>query len=54
MEKQFTLGSTREPRSELQKDCIKVLTTSNSHKITCELKPGVEPYYRHPHRVICV
>lgn len=37
----ISLGSTREPRSELQKDCIKVLTTSNSHKITCELKPGV-------------
>ena len=52
--KTISLGSTREPRSELQKDCIKVLTTSNSHKITCELKPGVEPYYRHPHRVICV
>ena len=39
--KTISLGSAREPRSELQKDCIKVLTTSNSHKITCELKPGV-------------
>ena len=47
--KTISLGSAREPRSELQKDCIKVLTTSNSHKITCELKPGVgkmEPYSR--------
>ena len=40
--KTISLGSTREPRSDLQRDCIKVLTTSNSHKITCELKPGVD------------
>lgn len=31
---------TREPRSDLQRDCIKILTTSTSPKITVELKPG--------------
>lgn len=43
------LGSTREPRSELQKDCINKLLTSNSKKITIEVRPGVgkcEPYSR--------
>ena len=33
----------RQPRSDLQRDCIKEMTTSSSHKITIELKPGVEP-----------
>lgn len=45
----ISLEMTREPRSELQRDCIKKLTTSSSSKITVELKPGVgkaEPYSR--------
>lgn len=45
----ISLEMTREPRSQLQKDCIEKLTTSHSHKITVELKPGVgkaEPYSR--------
>lgn len=33
---------SREPRSDLQRDCIKQMTTSSSPKITVELKPGVE------------
>lgn len=40
---------SREPRSDLQRDCIKILTTSTSPKITVELKPGtgkLEPYSR--------
>ena len=43
------LEMTREPRSQLQQDCIEKLTTSKSSKITVELKPGVgkaEPYSR--------
>ena len=40
----------REPRSPLQEDCIKKMTTSKSEKITIELKPGVD--FRHPYRVI--
>ena len=43
------LEMTREPRSQLQRDCIEKLTTSKSSKITVELKPGVgkaEPYSR--------
>lgn len=34
------LKMNREPRSRLQEDCIKKLTTSESRKITIELKPG--------------
>lgn len=47
--KTIELEMTREPRSQLQRDCIEKLTTSHSHKITVELKPGVgkaEPYSR--------
>ena len=43
------LKMNREPRSRLQEDCIKKLTTSDSKKITIELKPGTgkaEPYSR--------
>ena len=39
----------RTPRSDLQRDCIKILTESKSPKITVELKPGtgkMEPYSR--------
>ena len=35
------LKMNREPRSDLQRDCIKKVTTSDAHKITMELKPGV-------------
>ena len=35
------LTVTKEPRSDLQRDCIKMLTTSDAKKITIELKPGV-------------
>lgn len=38
--KQITLEMNREPRSRLQEDCIKMATTSDSPKITMELKPG--------------
>lgn len=34
------LTMNREPRSDLQRDCIQLLTTSDSNKITVELKPG--------------
>lgn len=40
---------SRSPRSDLQRDCIHMLTTSSSPKITVELKPGtgkLEPYSR--------
>ena len=40
--KSIELVMNREPRSPLQEDCIKTLTTSTSHKITVEVKPGVE------------
>ena len=36
-----TIKMDKEPRSELQKECIKTMTESNSPKITVELKPGV-------------
>lgn len=39
----------KEPRSQLQKDCIDKLTAANSTKVTVELKPGtgkLEPYSR--------
>lgn len=38
--KSIKLEMTREPRSQLQKDCITKLTTSPSEKITVELRPG--------------
>ena len=37
----ITLNMTREPRSDLQRDCVQMLTTSDAAKITVELKPGV-------------
>lgn len=51
--KRVTIDMTREPRSQLQRDCIKLMTTSDKPKITVELKPGVE-LYRHPRTVTCV
>lgn len=47
--KVIELKMNREPRSDLQRDCIKQMTTSTSHKLTIELKPGTgkaEPYSR--------
>ena len=40
--KKVSIKMNRQPRSNLQEDCIEKLTTSNSDKITVELKPGVE------------
>ena len=40
--KRVEIKMNKEPRSDLQRDCIKTMTTSDSHKITVELKPGVE------------
>ena len=51
--KPITLNMNREPRSDLQRDCIQMMTTSDVNKITIELKPGVE-LYRHPRTVTCV
>ena len=45
--KKISIEMNRQPRSDLQRDCIKKLTTSTSNKITVELKPGVgkeQPY----------
>ena len=39
--KKISIEMNRQPRSDLQRDCIKKLTTSTSNKITVELKPGV-------------
>ena len=39
--KPIKLTVSREPRSDLQRDCINMLTTSDAKKITIELKPGV-------------
>lgn len=47
--KKIQIDMNREPRSPLQVDCIKKLTTTQHHKTTVELKPGVgkaEPYNR--------
>lgn len=47
--KLITLEMNREPRSQLQRDCIELLTTAKENKITVELKPGTgkaEPYSR--------
>lgn len=39
--KQITLEMNRQPRSKLQEDCIRMMTTpSDSSKLTIELKPG--------------
>lgn len=38
--KSIHLDMDREPRSDLQRDCIKKMTESNSPKLTIELKPG--------------
>ena len=42
--KTIELDMNREPRSQLQEDCIKMMISPNtrSNKITVELKPGVE------------
>lgn len=40
--KKVEIVMNREPRSELQRDCIHKMLTSDSNKITIELKPGVE------------
>ena len=39
--KKCEIVMNREPRSDLQRDCIKMMTESKDHKITIELKPGV-------------
>lgn len=39
--KKINIAMNRKPRSKLQEDCIKKMITSNSNKITVELKPGV-------------
>jgi superfamily II DNA or RNA helicase len=39
--KKVEITMNREPRSPLQEDCIKKMLTSDSPKITLELKPGV-------------
>lgn len=47
--KRIDIKMSREPRSDLQRDCIDLMTTSTSNKITIELRPGVgkaEPYSR--------
>jgi hypothetical protein len=47
--KQITLEMNRQPRSPLQEDCIAMMVTSESPKLTIELKPGTgkaEPYSR--------
>lgn len=38
--KPITLSMNREPRSDLQRDCIKMMTSSEAPKLTVELKPG--------------
>lgn len=51
--KKVEISMNREPRSKLQEDCIDRMLNSKSHKITIELKPGVE-LNRHPRTVTCV
>lgn len=51
--RKIELKMNREPRSKLQEDCIAKVTTTTAHKVTMELKPGVE-LYRHPRTVTCV
>lgn len=38
--KKIELQMNREPRSDLQRDCIKMMTTTTAPKLTIELKPG--------------
>lgn len=38
--KHVEIKMNRQPRSDLQRDCIKKLTTTTSNKVTVELKPG--------------
>lgn len=40
--KKVSITMNRQPRSKLQEDCINKMITSDSSKITVELKPGVE------------
>lgn len=40
MPAKINISLDKEPRSKLQRDCIDLLTSSNSSKITVELKPG--------------
>lgn len=51
--RKIELKMNREPRSDLQRDCIAMMTANKKNKITVELKPGVE-LYRHPHTAMCV
>lgn len=51
--KKVEITMNRQPRSKLQEDCIEKMITSDSNKITVELKPGVE-LNRHPRTVMCV
>lgn len=51
--KKVEITMNRQPRSKLQEDCIEKMITSDSNKITVELKPGVE-LNRHPCTVMCV
>lgn len=47
--KKIELTMNREPRSDLQRDCIEMMTTTTASKLTIELKPGTgkaEPYSR--------
>ena len=52
--KPITLDVSREPRSDLQRDCINMLTTSDAKKITIELKPGVEQLPAPAYSNVCV
>ena len=38
--KKIELTMNREPRSDLQRDCIEMMTTTTASKLTIELKPG--------------
>lgn len=40
--KKVEITMNREPRSQLQEDCIHQMLTTKASKITIELKPGVE------------
>lgn len=39
--KRIDIKMSREPRSDLQRDCIDLMTASTNNKITIELRPGV-------------
>lgn len=53
---QIELKMNRQPRSKLQEDCIKMLTDPKvkSHKVTIELKPGVELIPAPAYSDVCV